>query len=93
MEIFFTSSFTGLGGSDKFCDLLSIQPDNWHDDNIYPYKNTFSISRPIDWVKSGQADSLEKYRIIGTHNSYHIQQYDGSPTWFASWWARWVREW
>ena len=81
----------GLGGSDEFCDSFFIQPDS--QDPVYPYKNTFNISRPIDWAKSGQADSLEKYRIIGTHNSYHIQQYEGSPTWFASWWTRWVREW
>ena len=86
----YVSDVPGFGGSDEFCDSFYIEPDLA--DPVYPYKNTFNISKPIDWTKSGLDDALDKHRIIGTHNSYHIQQYAGSLTWFASWWTRWVRE-
>jgi hypothetical protein len=32
-------------------------------------------------------------RIVGTHNSYHHQQYEGSETYWANGWARFIREW
>lgn len=69
----------GLGGSDEYCDSFYVAPDNIsNSSNIYPYLNTFNIAKPIDWSKSATEEPLNKYRIVGTHNSYHIQQYPGS---------------
>ena len=49
------------GGSDEFCDSFYIPP---HDplDPVYPYKNTFNISSPINWSGSGGSNALDKYR-------------------------------
>ena len=69
----------GLGGSDEYCDSFYLPPDNIsNSSNIYPYLNTFGIAKPINWSKSAVEEPLNKYRIVGTHNSYHIQQYPGS---------------
>jgi hypothetical protein len=32
-------------------------------------------------------------RAIGTHNSYHLQQHEGSSTYWANWWARLIPDW
>ena len=88
----YTFDVPGLGGSDDFCDSFYIAPDA-PENSTYPYSNTFDVHRPIDWSKAGQSDALNYYRAIGTHNSYHLKQYEGSPTYFASWWATLVREW
>ena len=78
-------------GSDDFCDSFYIAPDS--EDPIYPYSNTFNVGAPINWDGSGQKDALNKYRIVGTHNSYHVMQYPGSPTYWANWWAMYVKPW
>jgi len=79
------------GGSDDFCDSFYIAPDS--NDPTYPYSNTFDVGAPISWDGSGQKDALNKYRIVGTHNSYHVMQYPGSPTYWANWWALYIKDW
>ena len=34
------------------------------------------VTGPLDWSKSGGSNSLDRYRAIGTNNSYHVQQYE-----------------
>merc|ERR1712131_87379 len=82
----------GLGGSEEECEEFYIPPDQ-ESNSLHPYSNTFNVTGPIDWSKSGGSNSLDRFRAIGPHNSYHVQQYEGSPTWWASWWASFVKEW
>ena len=83
--------FERLLGSDDFCDSFYIAPDS--NNEVYPYSNTFNVGKPISWIGSGQDDALNKHRIVGTHNSYHVMQYPGSPTYWANWWAQFVTAW
>ncbi|CAG5111493.1 Oidioi.mRNA.OKI2018_I69.chr2.g5796.t2.cds [Oikopleura dioica] len=79
------------GGSDNYCDSFYVEPSS--SVGPYLYDNTFDISSPIDWSDSGGENALNKFRAIGTHNSYHRQQYPGSPTYWANWWARAIPDW
>ena len=70
----------GLGGSEEECEAFYIPPDQ-ESNSLNPYSNTFNVTGPIDWSKSGGSNSLDRFRAIGTHNSYHVQQYEvtGNP--------------
>ena len=59
----------------SLCEAFYIPPDQ-ESNSLYPYSNTFNVTGPIDWSKSGGSNSLDRYRAIGTHNSYHVQQYE-----------------
>ena len=59
----------------SLCEAFYIPPDQ-ESNSIYPYSNTFNVTGPIDWSESGGSNSLDRYRAIGTHNSYHVQQYE-----------------
>ena len=59
----------------SLCKAFYIPPDQ-ESNSLYPYSNTFNVTGPIDWSKAGGSNSLDRFRAIGTHNSYHVQQYE-----------------
>ena len=61
--------------SGSLFEAFYIPPDQ-ESNSLYPYSNTFNVTGPIDWSKSGGSNSLDRFRAIGTHNSYHVQQYE-----------------